>query len=34
MCLCSFHIKDNIINVELFMYNNTKLSVTSAVEVG
>lgn len=33
MALCSVHIKDNLINIEVFLYKNQKISVTSSVEV-
>jgi hypothetical protein len=31
--LCSLHIKENFINIEVFLYQNQKISVTSSVQV-
>jgi hypothetical protein len=31
--LCSLHIKDRTINIEVFLYRNQKISVTSSVDV-
>ena len=33
ICLCSFHIRDSQINIEIFMFNNQKVSVSSIAQV-
>ena len=33
MALVSLHIKDRIVNIEVFLHKNGKISVTSVVEV-
>jgi hypothetical protein len=32
MALCSLYIKDRLVNIEVFLYRNHKISVTSSVE--